>query len=129
MIFADRIAVIVRRCIAVWTGSNRDRSGLDVNTDPNRIRCGSVFDVVWKGSSLCHQWLLCLLLGPNMDNYVTTVHQYHSTGLHQFSIVGVSTCRTRCKNDHYLQSHVISLLDSEGAVLSKEHTPSSICKL
>ena len=52
VIFADRIAVIVRRCIAVWTGSNRDRSGLDVDpayTDPIRIRCGSVFDVVWKG--------------------------------------------------------------------------------
>ena len=52
MIFADRIAVIVRRCIAVWTGSNRDRSGLDVDPaymDPIRIRCGSVFDVVWKG--------------------------------------------------------------------------------
>ena len=52
MIFADRIAVIVRRCIAVWTGSNRDRSGLDVDpayTDPIRIRCGSFFDVVWKG--------------------------------------------------------------------------------
>ena len=77
MIFADRIAVIVRRCIAVWTGSNRDRSGLDVDpayTDPIRIRCGSFFDVVWKGLQAPQHSLIphSIDLAPYVHRYCTT---------------------------------------------------------